>query len=80
MEYRPKCIREDNSHKPDYLVKLYEIERSMGEEVVFSWCGECGATSVDRYCDGRFNSTIVDMQFPRTLGLLVKLLEADGDK
>ncbi len=81
MEYQPKCFGEGNDHKPDYLIQLYKIEKgSNGKEVAFSWCKECGAVSVDQQYDGRFNSTIVKMQFPKVLGLLKKILESNESK
>ncbi|MCA9487630.1 MAG: hypothetical protein KC516_01575 [Nanoarchaeota archaeon] len=71
MVYKPKCLGKDNVHKPDYLVKLYTVETGpgVGEEVAFTWCKECGAVSVDKQYDGRFNSTIVDLKFPKVVGL-----------
>ena len=79
MGYRPKCIGTDGVHKPDYFVRLYQIEvSSEGKEIAFSWCRECGVASVDTQHDGRFHSSISGLQYPNIHGLLQKLEETNA--
>jgi len=80
-EYKPRCIGENKVHKPDYLIKLYQIETGpVGEGVAVSWCAECGAVSVDREYDGRFHHSIIGLKYPYLLEMIGKLLKSEKNK
>jgi len=73
---KPRCAGENNVHLGTYMQELYRREScgGVGDEIVFSWCSECGLASVDLAYDRMHKRSITGLRVPNLLTQLAEEL------